>query len=239
MTAEEMLLDAGYDGVTYLTNYSYDDALIGVSSDGRAVYDFDRMVSWLMKEEGMTYEDAIEWIEYNTIRAITYIGSDAPIITYSLQNNTEVIPMQVRIKKLNNTASVPTFGSSDAAGCDLYANIEQDCGSITIAPGSTYFVKTGIAMEIPKNYAGFIYARSGLASKRGLRPANCVGVVDSDYRGEIMVALHNDSQVEQTINHGERVAQMVIAPYLRPEFVTVDELDDTDRGAGGFGHTGV
>ena len=130
--------------------------------------------------------------------------------------------MQVHIKLLNHTATVPTFGSVDAAGCDLYANL----------------AKTGIAMEIPKNYAGFIYARSGLASKRGLRPANCVGVVDSDYRGEVMIALYNDSQSEQTINHGERVAQMVIGPYLRPEFVTVDELDDTDRGTGGFGHTG-
>ena len=94
-------------------------------------------------------------------------------------------------------------------------------------------------MEIPERSAGFIYARSGLASKRGLRPANCVGVVDSDYRGEIMVALYNDSQVEQVVNHGERVAQMVIGPYLRPEFVVVNELEDTARGVGGFGHTGV
>lgn len=147
--------------------------------------------------------------------------------------------MQVHIKLLNNTATEPTFGSADAAGCDLYANLAAENGSVTIAPGTTYLVRTGVAMEIPKGYAGFIYARSGLASKRGLRPANCVGVVDSDYRGEIMVALSNDSQVEQTINHGERVAQMVIGPHLRPEFVTVDELDDTDRGAGGFGHTGV
>lgn len=147
--------------------------------------------------------------------------------------------MQVNIKLLNDTATVPTFGSVDAAGCDLYANLTAEGGSVTIAPGTTYLVKTGIAMEIPKNYAGFIYARSGLASKRGLRPANCVGVVDSDYRGEIMVALYNDSQVEQVVNHGERVAQMVIAPYLRPEFVVMNELEDTERGAGGFGHTGV
>lgn len=147
--------------------------------------------------------------------------------------------MQVNIKLLNDTATVPTFGSVDAAGCDLYANLAAEGGSVTIAPGTTYLVKTGIAMAIPKNYAGFIYARSGLASKRGLRPANCVGVVDSDYRGEIMVALYNDSQVEQVVNHGERVAQMVIAPYLRPEFVVMNELEDTERGAGGFGHTGV
>ena len=147
--------------------------------------------------------------------------------------------MEVHIKLLNKAATVPTFGSTDAAGCDLYANLAAEGGSMTIDPGTTYLVKTGIAMAIPKNYAGFIYARSGLASKRGLRPANCVGVVDSDYRGEIMVALYNDSQVEQVVNHGERVAQMVLAPYLRPEFVVMNELEDTKRGAGGFGHTGV
>lgn len=147
--------------------------------------------------------------------------------------------MRVHIKLLNDTATVPTLGSADAAGCDLYANLAPEGGSVTIAPGTTYLIKTGIAMEIPERSAGFIYARSGIASKCGLRPANCVGVVDSDYRGEIMVALYNDSRVEQVVNHGERVAQMVIAPYLRPEFVTVSELDDTERGAGGFGHTGV
>lgn len=146
--------------------------------------------------------------------------------------------MQVRIKRLNNTATIPTLGSADAAGCDLYANLVTDGGSVTIAPGATFFVKTGIAVEIPKQYAGFIYARSGLASKRGLRPANCVGVIDNDYRGEVMVALHNDSQIEQTINHGERIAQMVIGPYIRPEFVEADDLTDTERGDGGFGHTG-
>lgn len=147
--------------------------------------------------------------------------------------------MEVHIKLLSDTAIIPTFGSADAAGCDLYANLTAHGGSVSINPGGTYLIKTGIAMEIPKQYAGFIYARSGLASKRGLRPANCVGVVDSDYRGEVMVALHNDSPYEQVVNHGERVAQMVIAPYLHPEFVVVNELEDTDRGNGGFGHTGV
>lgn len=109
---------------------------------------------------------------------------------------------------------------------------------MTIGSGATRFIKTGIAMEIPKQHAGFIYARSGLASKRGLRPANCVGVVDSDYRGEIMVALHNDSNSPQTINHGERIAQIVITSYIQPEFVEVDDMTDTGRGSGGFGHTG-
>lgn len=146
--------------------------------------------------------------------------------------------MEVRIKKLNDTAIIPTLGSVEAAGCDIYANLVEDAGSVTIGPGATHFIKTGIAMEVPKQYAGLIYARSGLASKRGLRPANCVGVIDSDYRGEIMVALHNDSDAPQTINHGERIAQMVITPYIRPEFVETDDLTDTERGEGGFGHTG-
>lgn len=147
--------------------------------------------------------------------------------------------MEVRIKKLNDTAIIPTLGSVEAAGCDIYANLVEDAGSVTIGSGATHFIKTGIAMEVPKQYAGLIYARSGLASKRGLRPANCVGVIDSDYRGEIMVALHNDSDVPQTINHGERIAQMVITPYIRPEFVETDDLTNTERGDGGFGHTGV
>ena len=146
--------------------------------------------------------------------------------------------MEVRIKKLNDTAIIPTLGSVEAAGCDIYANLVEDAGSVTIGPGATLFIKTGITMEVPKQYAGLIYARSGLASKRGLRPANCVGVIDSDYRGEIMVALHNDSDIPQTINHGERIAQMVITPYIRPEFVETDGLTDTERGEGGFGHTG-
>lgn len=146
--------------------------------------------------------------------------------------------MEVRIKKLNDAAIIPTLGSVEAAGCDIYANLVEDAGSVTLGPGATHFIKTGIAMEVPKQYAGLIYARSGLASKRGLRPANCVGVIDSDYRGEIMVALHNDSDVPQTINHGERIAQMVITPYIRPEFVETDDLTDTERGDGGFGHTG-
>ena len=147
--------------------------------------------------------------------------------------------MQIHIKRLNDTAIIPTMGSADAAGCDLYANLIAEGGNVTIIPGTTYLVKTGIAMEIPKQHAGFIYARSGLASKQGLRPANCVGVVDSDYRGEIMVALYNDSTRNQTINPGDRIAQMVIGPYITPEFLEVDELVSTKRGSGGFGHTGV
>ena len=141
----------------------------------------------------------------------------------------------VRIKKLRENATVPTYGSEFAAGADLYAAVEE---SVTIAPSETKLIPTGIAMEIPVGYAGFIYARSGLASKKGLAPANKVGVVDADYRGEVMVALHNHGTVEQTIEAGERIAQMVIAPFITANFIESETLDDTVRGAGGFGSTG-
>ena len=143
--------------------------------------------------------------------------------------------MKVNIKKLNENAVIPTYGSEYSAGADLYACIDSD---ITILPGETKLIKTGLAIEVPVGYGAFIYARSGLASKRGLAPANKVGVVDADYRGEVMVALHNHSNEEQTIGAGERIAQMVIAPFLKAEFDVVDELSDTARGAGGFGSTG-
>ena len=141
----------------------------------------------------------------------------------------------VRIKKLRENAVVPTYGSEFAAGADLYAATED---AVTIAPGETKLIPTGIAMEIPVGYAGFIYARSGLASKKGLAPANKVGVVDADYRGEVMVALHNHGTTEQTIEKGERIAQMVIAPFITANFIESEALEDTVRGAGGFGSTG-
>ena len=143
--------------------------------------------------------------------------------------------MNVNIKKLNENATVPTYASPYAAGADLYACIDSD---VTINPGETVLIKTGIAIELPVGYAAFIYARSGLASKRGLAPANKVGVVDCDYRGEIMVALHNHSLTEQTVSPNERIAQMVIAPYITAEFNVVDTLSETVRGEGGFGSTG-
>ena len=142
---------------------------------------------------------------------------------------------EMNIKKLNENATVPTYGSSFAAGADLYA---CEGGDIVIEAGQTRLVHTGIAMEIPEGMVGLIYARSGLASKRGLAPANKVGVVDPDYRGEWMVALHNHTDTEQTVAGGERIAQMVITPYVQAEFCLVDELTETDRGAGGFGSTG-
>lgn len=146
-----------------------------------------------------------------------------------------MLEAQVNIKKLKENAVMPTYGSEYAAGADLYACIDED---LTINPGETKLVSTGIAMELPLGYAGLVYARSGLASKRGLAPANKVGVVDADYRGEVMVALHNHSNEPQTITTGERIAQYVIAPYLKAVFNEVEELSDTVRGAGGFGSTG-
>lgn len=146
-----------------------------------------------------------------------------------------MLEAQVNIKKLKENAVIPTYGSEYAAGADLYACIDED---LTINPGETKLVSTGIAMELPLGYAGLVYARSGLASKRGLAPANKVGVVDADYRGEVMVALHNHSNEPQTITTGERIAQYVIAPYLKAVFNEVEELSDTVRGTGGFGSTG-
>ena len=142
---------------------------------------------------------------------------------------------KVRVKKIRENATIPTYGSMEAAGADLYACLDED---VTVHPGESVFIPTGLSMEIPKGYAGLIYARSGLACKRGLAPANKVGVIDSDYRGEFIVVLHNHSDKAQCISHGERIAQLVITPVLTPQFSVVDELDETDRAAGGFGSTG-
>ena len=143
--------------------------------------------------------------------------------------------MNVAVRKLKEKAILPTYGSAQAAGADLYACLAAD---LTIAPGETAFVPTGLAMELPVGYVGLIYARSGLACKRDLAPANKVGVIDSDYRGEFIVALHNHGKNPQTISHGERVAQLVITPVLNVSFLEADELSDTQRAAGGFGSTG-
>jgi len=145
--------------------------------------------------------------------------------------------MQINIKKLNENAKTPTRGSEYAAGYDLYACTYPSF--TTIAPHQTAKIGTGIAAEIPEGYFGAVYARSGLASKMGLRPANCTGVVDSDYRGEVIVALHNDSEEWRTIESGERIAQLVIMPFLPVEFNEVTELSNTVRGSGGFGSTGT
>lgn len=146
-----------------------------------------------------------------------------------------ITSIPVNIKKLKENAVIPAYGSQNAAGADLYACIDAQ---LTIAPGQTILVPTGIAMALPDGYAGLIYARSGLASKKGLAPANKVGVIDSDYRGEIMVALHNHSSVGAVIEPQERIAQLIVTPYVTAAFQTVSELDDTARGTGGFGSTG-
>ena len=141
----------------------------------------------------------------------------------------------VKVKKTDERATLPTYGSEYAAGADLYALLDTP---VTIAPAQTMLIHTGLSMEIPEGYAGLIYARSGLASKKGLAPANKVGVVDADYRGEVMVALHNHSDKPQTVEHGERIAQLVIAPFLAVKYEETDTLSDTVRGEGGFGSTG-
>lgn len=141
----------------------------------------------------------------------------------------------VCVKKLHPAAKLPTRGSAEAAGADLYACLDE---AVTIAPGQTVLIPTGIALAIPTGFVGLVYARSGLATKRGLAPANKVGVIDSDYRGELLVSLYNQSGQDQTVEPGERVAQLVLTPYLAAEFVPAESLSETERGAGGFGSTG-
>jgi len=141
----------------------------------------------------------------------------------------------IKVKKLRDGALLPTYGTAFSAGADLYACLEVP---VTIAPGETKKIPTGIAMELPEGTAGLIYARSSLGTKRGLAPANKVGVVDSDYRGEFLIFLHNHGTEPQTIAHGERVAQLLVTPVFTPGFVEADSLSDTLRGAGGFGSTG-
>ena len=144
----------------------------------------------------------------------------------------------INIKKLNEHAVLPSYGSEYAAGADLYAIVHNDTNMIEILPSETAFIGTGLSMEIPEGYVGLIYARSGMACKRGLAPANKVGVIDSDYRGEIMVALYNQSNETKVITSGDRIAQMIIQPVTQFEFKEVNKLSETDRGEGGFGSTG-
>ena len=153
------------------------------------------------------------------------------------ENKDRIENMKIQIKKLKEKAQLPSSGSAYAAGYDLYSCMEEE--QITIAPHTTVMVGTGLAVAIPEGYFGGIFARSWLAAKQNLRPANCVGVVDSDYRGEVKVALHNDSEEARIIGNGERIAQLVVLPYLSLEFEEVAELEETARGEGGFGHTGM
>ena len=143
--------------------------------------------------------------------------------------------MEIKLKKITDASKVPERGSEHAAGYDLFANIS---GNVEILPHETKLIGTGISCAIPAGYFGGIFARSGLSLKEGLRPANCVGVIDADYRGEIKVSLHNDSKVKRVVEPNQKIAQLVVVPFLTVEFNEVDELDDTDRGEGGFGSTG-
>ncbi len=142
---------------------------------------------------------------------------------------------KINIKKIDERAVLPTYGSQFSAGADLYACLDAP---VTINPGEAYLFHTGLCMEIPEGYAGLIYARSGLATKKGLAPANKVGVIDADYRGEIMIPLHNHSKIPQTVENAERIAQIIITPFLTADWNVVSELNDTERGTGGFGSTG-
>lgn len=142
---------------------------------------------------------------------------------------------KVAVKRLRPGAVLPSFGSKEAAGADLYACLEEN---VTVAPGQTVFIPTGLAMALPKGYVGLVYARSGLACKQDLAPANKVGVIDSDYRGEFMIALHNHGSETRTVANGDRIAQLVVTPIIQPDYYEADALDKTDRGTGGFGSTG-
>lgn len=169
----------------------------------------------------------------------TVTGSDiysAPITMNSLGKEDLDWSTPVPYQKVNENAVEPTRGSAAAAGYDLYAATDEPT---VIEPHCTVKVSTGIAVELPNNTFGAIFARSGLATKQGLRPANCVGVVDSDYRGPIIVAVHNDTDEPQTIQPHDRIAQLVVMPYVQIKFHEVEELKETERGAGGFGSTGV
>ena len=142
----------------------------------------------------------------------------------------------MKIKKLDSRATIPTYGTKYSAGADIYAIVDAP---IVIKPGETKLINTGLALEIPNGYVGLVYARSGLASKNGIAPANKVGVIDSDYRGELMVALYNQSNSNYIVENGLRIAQLVITPYIQVEFEEVEELNITERGQGGFGSTGL
>ena len=141
----------------------------------------------------------------------------------------------VPVKLLDPRAKPPAYGSAGAAGADLYALAD---GPVPIAPGETVLIRTGLALAIPEGYVGLVFARSGLAAKQGLAPANKVGVIDLDYWGELMVALHNHGGETRTVECGDRIAQLAIVPFLAARFTPADELDSTDRGSGGFGSTG-
>ena len=148
--------------------------------------------------------------------------------------------IQVNVKRLSDTAILPTYGSKKAAGMDLYADLKSlGADKLYIGAGDCFKIPTGFAFELPEGYCGLIFARSGLSTKKGLRPSNCVGVCDEDYKGNYIVAVYNDSHEAQVVEHGDRIAQLIFTPYVQATLTEVDTLDSTDRGDGGFGSTGL
>lgn len=172
----------------------------------------------------------------NNIHGV-YVRDTKSETLFDKNNTSNALHVPVKIKKINENATVPTYGTPNSAGADLYACIDESF--LTINPGEVKVIKTGICLEIPGCLVGLIYARSGLSVKKGLAPANKVGVIDSDYRGEILVALYNESNEQRIISHGERIAQIVFTPFYQANFKLCDELDTSERGDGGFGSTGV
>ena len=191
-------------------------------------YPYDQFYHYKKRNDDYIYKQVIK--EYNNFMEKLVAKNILERTGKEIMTNTTVT-----IKKINDKVNIPTRGSEYAAGYDLYANCECD---VVIPPHETKLIGTGIMAAIPNGYFGGIFARSGLALKENLRPGNCVGVVDSDYRGEIKVALHNDGKQDRIITNGERIAQLVIIPYLNVNFEVIDVLDNTERGEGGFGSTG-
>lgn len=182
------------------------------------------------KEQKIVYANIEKIASPTGINFWDYFEGESKMIT-----TIGAMTVDVKIKKLNDKAKLPTRGSEYAAGYDLYACIDEPC---VIEPHSVVKIGTGLAMDIPNGYFGAIFARSGLATKKGLRPANCVGVCDADYRGEYIVPLHNDTDTPMIVEPNERIAQLIVMPYMTIGFTEVDELSNTVRGAGGFGSTG-
>lgn len=227
-------------------NEAYDRIVIDKSSELKYVQEA------IMQAVAYGYSSCVysEVIYPDTIEELKKAGYKISFVDNKCENSNHAINIDwsviqaeykdpVKCKKLHDKAKLPTYGSEFAAGADLYAAWEGEIERRSIRPHETIKIGTGLSFELPKGYFAAIFARSGLATKQGLRPANCVGVCDEDYRGEYIVALHNDTEEEQYIYNGDRIAQMVLLPYKQAKFEEVKELSDTERGSGGFGSTGT
>lgn len=222
-------------GDTFLQESSLTDD-IGVGGYGTYISFGEKLNVFLkqcgyVRDHDLVFMESITEDEYDQLaECLSEIRNEEEVAVKSRQHLT------IGVRELFPDSSIPTRGSKSAAGMDLFARLGDESG--IIEPGATVKVGTGIAVEIPEGYYGAVYARSGLATKQGLRPANCVGIIDSDYRGEIFVALHNDSQEQREISNGERIAQIVIAPQIETRLEVREDLSYTDRADGGFGSTG-